>query len=170
MPNKRWSTDRRLVAVRELANLSQRELGEAVNYPGLGLGPIRDIERGKRQIKPHEADLIGKVCEVNPAFLMGESNHLTGGNEAVADSLAERHRMSSFPTDEVEQIFTEANKKIQDVIRRTPPGNDSTEGSQETQTNQSDKASSSKKEPVPNGHDVAPSSPASTDAPGKGKQ
>lgn len=66
--NRTWPDGNRLKAARELAGLSVLELA-AETGPGLGRGPIQEIERGTRLIKDGgEAARLAKACGISPAF------------------------------------------------------------------------------------------------------
>ncbi len=67
------STARRLKAARQLADppLTVEQLAAKLNLQGLGAKTLGSIERGSRELRPHEADPIARALGVPPSFLTG---------------------------------------------------------------------------------------------------
>ena len=64
---------RRLKAARQLADITVDELASRLDLPGLGAKTIGNIERGDRDIRPHEVEPIARVLEVPASFLVGDN-------------------------------------------------------------------------------------------------
>ncbi len=67
------STARRLKAARQLADppLTVEELAAKLSLPGLGYKTLGNIERGDREIRPHEIQPIADALGVPATFLTG---------------------------------------------------------------------------------------------------
>ena len=74
---------RRLRAARDAADLSQKDLAEAV---GLGRTSITNIERGDQPVAAHVLVKLARVLDTDPAALLPEMDQ-TGGSDAVDDQM-----------------------------------------------------------------------------------
>src|SRR5688500_4215510 len=68
----------RLRAVRALADLTVEQLADKMNLPGLGAKTLGAIERGERDLRPHELPVIAAACDVPPEFFTADISAALG--------------------------------------------------------------------------------------------
>lgn len=65
------SVSARVKAARALAEMTVEELATAIGSRGLGVGPLKAIEQGRRDAAPHELVAIARACRVPTTFFDG---------------------------------------------------------------------------------------------------
>ena len=73
---KQTEAGKRLQTARKAARMTQAELATAANYESGNY--ISMLERGDRRITWDKARTLGKALNVNPAFIMGETDLMSG--------------------------------------------------------------------------------------------
>jgi transcriptional regulator with XRE-family HTH domain len=113
---------RRIRAARALADLTVEELADAIDAKGLKAKTLGAIERGEREVRPHELRAIAEACGLPYEFFTADFNILTaphhGSNlaermdELEAD-LKELRRLIPQPVSEEQRVAEAARRSAE---------------------------------------------------------